>query len=64
LKPGSDNGEFSGSVSVNSNIGTGSIGGPTYYTLIKPYSTVITSQSFKVTVPARSTLYIVVENKK
>jgi hypothetical protein len=64
LKPGGDNGEFSGSVMVNATNSSGTVGGPLSYKSIKPYSAALTSQSFKISVPARGTLYIVAEKKR
>jgi hypothetical protein len=64
LSPGSDNGEFSTIVSVNGTSSIQSVGGPLDYPTIKPYSATISSGSFKILVPARATLYIVVENQK
>lgn len=64
LKPGTDNGEFSAKVTVNATNGAGTVGGPLTYASIKPYSAALTSQSIKITVPARTTLFIVAERKK
>jgi len=64
LKPGSDNGEFSATVVVNGTPGSGTVGGPLTYSSIKPYSAALASQTFKISVPARSTLYLVAERKK
>lgn len=63
LKPGTDNGEFSGSVSINGTNGTGTIGGSLSYASIKPYSADLKSQSFKITIPARCVVYMVAESK-
>jgi len=66
LAPGTDNGEFSAEVTVNGNGPTqGNVGGPiNAYQSITPYYAPITSGTFKVYVPARSTLFVVAENKK
>ncbi len=63
LVPGTDNGEFSATVSVNGNNSLQSVGGPLGYASIKPASVTITSGSFKVAVPARATVYVVVADK-
>ncbi|MGC3944703.1 MAG: hypothetical protein QM762_09300 [Chryseolinea sp.] len=64
LKPGTDNGEFSAKVIVNGANSAGTVGGPLTYSAIKPFSAAMSSQSFKVTVPARTTFYIVAEKKR
>ncbi|MGC4022587.1 MAG: hypothetical protein QM734_11890 [Cyclobacteriaceae bacterium] len=66
LTPGTDNGEFSGEVIINgSGPSQSTVGGPVNaFTILYPYTTTISSGSFKIYVPARSTLYVVVENKK
>lgn len=64
LKPGSDNGEFSGIVNVNATNTSGTVGGPLTYASIKPYSLALSAQTFKIAVPARSTIYIVAEKKR
>jgi hypothetical protein len=63
LIPGSDNGEFSGQVLVNNVNPTGATGGPLNYSSITPYSTSISSGSFKVSVPPRAIIYLVVDKK-
>jgi len=63
LTPGTDNGEFSGKVLINSTNPTGNTGGPLNYSSIKAFWAPITSRSFEVSVPARSVLYVVVNKK-
>jgi hypothetical protein len=64
LKPGNDNGEFSAKVMVNAANTAGTVGGPLTYSSIKPFSAALSSQTIKITVPARTTLYIVAEKKR
>ncbi len=64
LVPGTDNGEFSSTVSINNVYPTASVGGPLSYYAIKPYSIAISSQSFKISVPARGVIFLTVETKK
>ncbi len=63
LTGGPDNGEFSGSVYVNSNAPTGSSGGPLNYSTIKANGAVITG-GINISAPSRSVTFIAVENKK
>lgn len=63
LVPGTDNGEFSATVAINNVYPTGSVGGPLSYYAIKAFATTISSQSFKVSVPARGTVFLSVEKK-
>jgi hypothetical protein len=61
LTGGTDNGEFSRKVFVNGKGPTEPSGGPsTEYTTIKPWSAV-TSGGIKVTMPARSAVYLVID---
>jgi len=62
LKPGND-GEFSGQVLINDTNPTGSTGGPLSYSSIKAFSTTISSGSFKVSLPPRGVMYLVVDKK-
>lgn len=64
LKPGADNGEFSAKVIVNATNGAGTVGGPLGYATIKPYAAALTSQSITITIPARTTLFLVAEKKR
>jgi hypothetical protein len=64
LKPGIDNGEFSAKVLVNGAGGAGTVGGPLTYGSIKPFVADLNSQSFKMTVAPKATLFIVAERKK
>jgi hypothetical protein len=63
LVPGTDNGEFSSTVSVNNVYPTASVGGPLSYYAIKALSTSVSSQSFKISVPARGVIFIAAEKK-
>jgi len=63
LNPGNDSGEFSGQVLINNTNPTGSTGGPLNYSSIKAFSTTISSGSFKVSLPPRGVMYLVVEKK-
>ena len=63
LTPGTDNGEFSGQVLINDVNPSGSTGGPLNYASINAFSTTISSGSFKVSVPARCVMYLVVDKK-
>ena len=60
LEGGSDNGEFSRKVSVNRVTTKAVAGGPENYTSIKANSS-LTSDSMRVEVPARGTIFLVVE---
>lgn len=64
LVPGTDNGEFSSTVAVNNIYPTAGVGGPLGYYSIKAFSTSISSQSFKISAPARGVVFLVAENKK
>lgn len=57
-----DNGEFSRKVIINGNGPTLEAGGPSNYTTIKPYSA-ITSGGTNVTLPARSSVFVIIEKK-
>ena len=61
LTPGNDNGEFSGQVWINGTAPSGSTGGSLGYASIKAYTASISSGSFKVAVPARGVMYLVVD---
>lgn len=63
LTPGNDNGEFSGQVLINSTNPSGSTGGALNYSSIKAFSTTISSGSFKVSLPPRGVMYLVVDKK-
>lgn len=63
LVPGTDNGEFSSTVSVNNVYPAASIGGPLSYYAIKAFSAPVSSQSFKISVPARGVIFLAVEKK-
>jgi hypothetical protein len=63
LKPGNDNGEFSGQVLINDTNPSGSTGGSLNYPSIKAFSATISSGSFKVTLPPRGVMYLVVDKK-
>jgi hypothetical protein len=60
LSGGTDNGEFSRQVIVNGNLPTNASGGPLTYASIKPNSSV-GNNDIKITVPARSAVYMLVE---
>ncbi len=63
LTGGTDNGEFSGKVLVNGKGPTEPSGGPSSnYTAIKPYSAT-TQNGIKLTLPARSVVYMVMDKK-
>ncbi|MBD0285439.1 MAG: alpha-L-arabinofuranosidase [Flavisolibacter sp.] len=62
LSGGNDNGSFSRKVIVNGNGPSGVSGGPLNYTDIKAYSAT-TKNGIKVTVPALSAVYLVVDKK-
>lgn len=64
LKPGTDNGEFSAKVMVNGTNSPGTVGGPLGYATIKPYANALGSQSIKMTIPPRTTVYIVAEKNR
>lgn len=57
-----DNGEFSRKVLVNGNTATGAAGGPSNYATLAARSAAIAGD-IKVEVPARATVFIVVDNK-
>ncbi len=63
LSGGNDNGEFSGAVKVNGASPSGPTGGPPGYAAIKA-STAYTSGGIYITAPARSAVFISIENKK
>jgi hypothetical protein len=63
LKPGNDNGEFSGQVLINDTNPSGSTGGSLNYSSIKAFSATISSGSFKVTLPPKGVMYLVVDKK-
>ncbi len=63
LVPGNDNGEFSGQVLINDTNPTGGTGGSLNYSSIKAFSTTISSGSFKVSLPPRGVMYLVVDKK-
>jgi len=63
LTPGTDNGEFSGQVLINGVNPAGGTGGPLNYSSINAFSTTISSGSFKVSVPPRCVMYIVIDKK-
>jgi hypothetical protein len=63
LVPGTDNGEFSSVVAVNNVYPTATVGGPLSYFANKAFSASISSQSFKVAVPARGVVFLSVEKK-
>ena len=60
LTGGTDNGEFSGKVYVNSTGPSQASGGPTEYTTIKAYSA-LTQNGIKITMPSRSVVYMVID---
>jgi len=62
LSGGNDNGEFSRKVLVNGQGPAGAGGGTADYATIKSYAAT-TSNGIKVTVPARSVVYLVVDKK-
>ncbi|MFT4092958.1 MAG: alpha-L-arabinofuranosidase [Niabella sp.] len=62
LTGGTDNGEFSRKVYVNGNGPALSAGGPADYTSITPYAAA-TANGIKVSVPARSAVYMIVDKK-
>jgi hypothetical protein len=63
LKGGSDNGDFSGKVLINDIGPTNDIaGGPANYTNIL-YNSTVTNNGIKITVPAKSVVYLIVDKK-
>lgn len=62
LVGGTDNGEFSRKVIINGTAPTLEAGGPSNYENIKPYSAA-TSNGTNVTLPARSSVFVVIEKK-
>jgi hypothetical protein len=63
LKGGTDNGEFSPKVSVNSVTATQNIGGPLNYQLIPASATTRTGNNIMLSCPARSIVYMAVDKK-
>ena len=64
LKPCTDNGEFSGKVNVNAANTAGTVGGPLSDNSINPFSADLSSQSIKIAIPARTTIYLAAERKR
>ncbi|MCS3736683.1 alpha-L-arabinofuranosidase [Mucilaginibacter dorajii] len=62
LKGGTDNGSFSGKVTVNNNGPSGDVGGPTSYATIAASSSA-TSGGIFVTIPARGVVFLVCDKK-
>lgn len=62
LSGGDDNGQFSARVFVNGLTTTGSAGGPSNYTAIKPYSS-SAANGIKVSVPPMSVVYMAIDKK-
>jgi len=62
LQGGTDNGDFSGQVLVNSNGPSINYGGPANYASL-PANSTSTSNGIKVTVPARGVVFLVVDKK-
>jgi hypothetical protein len=60
LSGSNDNGEFSGKVLVNGTVPTNATGGPLTYATLKPNSA-LSNDDVRVTLPARSAMYILVE---
>lgn len=63
LKGGTDNGEFSPKVYVNGNTTTGTIGGPLNYATIPANAAVRSGNVIKLSVPARSIVYLAIDKK-
>jgi hypothetical protein len=62
LTGGTDNGEFSRKVYVNNNGPSGEAGGPDNYSSVNAFSA-FTSGGIRLTVPARSAVYVVVDKQ-